>query len=324
LWRLLKSPMSGFSKIKVSELADLVKYLAQLEYGVDYSIECRNGKAVIVFAKPQHYSLSAHSAKHCVEIPLTTLPENLCLMPSIQFVDDVDLSRRENEFKHLAILYNILKCAGKVEIYVVLNTFSKHFLFLSHILDRLGLDSAGWSFSKVVKYALTALALKEYQRRAMKLASLLMSSFDERLREEHLRVVSEIDKLVNTVKNWWLEDREVFEKIYSTVMSFEDSVEDLYEKFSKNPLSHYSRIYKASILWRREFSEVLQKLGLKPEFIDTLLDLNLRDDKLKALLERVITYLVENRGCKHVIVVGPEVYCILLKSIENAELFVIY
>ena len=201
-WRSLKNLMSGCSKIKVAELADLVKYLAQLEYGVDYNIECRNGKAVVIFAKPQHYTLSARSAEHYVEIPLSTLPESLCLMPSIQFVDDTDLSRRESEFKHLAVLYNILKCAGEVKIYVVLNTSSKHFVFLSHILDKLGLDSEKWSFSKVTKYALTALALKEYQRKAAKLASLLMSTFDERLREEHLCILSEIDKLVHTVKNF--------------------------------------------------------------------------------------------------------------------------
>jgi len=324
LWRLLKSPMSGFSKTKLAELADLVKYLAQLEYGVDYNIECRDRKAVVVFTKLQYYALSVRSTDHCIEISLSTLPENPCLMPSIQFVDDTDLSRRESEFKHLAVLYNILKCAGEVRLYIVLNTSSKHFIFLSHVLDKLRLESEKWSFSKVAKYALTALALKEYQSKAAKLASLLTSSFDERLREEYLRVVNEVDKLINIVKNWWLEDREVFEEVYSAVMSVEESVEDLYDKFSENPLSHYSKIHKASILWRREFSEVVRKLGLKPEFIDTLLDLNLRDDTLKALLERVVAYLIENKGCRHVIIVGPEAYRILLKSAVNAELFAVY
>jgi len=316
--------MSGFSKIRVAELADLVKYLAQLEHGVDYNIECRNGKAIVVFTKPQHYSLSTHSAKHYVEVPLSTILENLCLMPSIQFVDNMDFSRSESEFKHLAVLYNIFKCAGEVKIYVVLNTSSKHFVFLSHIIDKLGLNPEKWGFSKVAKYALTALALKENQRKAAKLASLLMSIFDERLREEHLHVVSEIDKLVNIVKNWWLKDREVFERVYSTVMGIEDGAEDLYEKFFENPLLHYSKIYKARILWEGELSGILQKLGLKPEFIDTLMDLNLRDDILKVLLERVIAHLIENKGCKHIVVVGPEVYRVLLKNTENAELFAIY
>jgi len=296
--------------LKINDLTNLVKLLGKHRVSVDYTIECSSGSTIIrVLNNELKQTIGSE-----VEIEAECV-ENTCVTPRILSIRDY--TRYLHELISATILSRILSCKCRVKLIVVYDTWDRDFhvlVYLNKLFKQHGLNIDVHEYRD---YVFKLLEFKNIYNRVRDLQRVLKHVSDDRSESEYRMLLSVMDRMLVEIKDLWLGNPDLFDRIYKIILGLEQGVEEIAENTGKSIelyLGDYREVLKS---WMDSVEKLIMDYNVEYKFIDSHLDLGVREYGLNNTLNSLVSYL--RRQCGRIVFVNGEEYGVVLKMLNIDE-----
>ncbi len=297
-------------------LKKILGILTRYSFNKDYVIKCIDQRIVVELLGEKLVRVCREKGLLInnyfeVEIPAFSKP---CVIPRIQYIED--FHRYLHEVHGAFILNKIIDCKIPITTYIFISTHTDDFLFMTYLYNRLKEENIELEINQLVEYGFKLFQLKQLYTRIKDLEKILRREYNEKLYYEYQDLVRELDRLTPQVKDLWEYNRELFDKIYSVILSIDKDWNDLIDSIRLNIVVYKDDMEELISTWKKIYMDIANIYQVSPIIIDTLNELEATSTYLNDIFKRVIEYL-RSKGCNEILIVDGEEYHILERIVNN-------